>query len=103
MDKHSNTPEMSSGVAQGIDNTFSARQQTLIGLLKSGRKFSAKTLTKVTPDRDPRSTIRHLRKKGSQIGDQWVSDGGPRYKLYFLVTDEPHHGSRQLNIFSNEA
>lgn len=94
---------MSSGGGQGKDNTFSAQQQTLFGLLRSGEKLSAKHLMRLTSDRDPRSTIRYLRKRGILVGDVWVSDGGPRYKLYFLVTDEPHQGSRQLNIFSNEA
>lgn len=91
---------MSSGKEQqGKDTTFSAQQQTLLGLLKSGRRFSAKMLSKLTPDRDPRSTIRHLRRKGAQVGDQWVSDGGPRYKLYFMVPGESIMSNPQLSLF----
>lgn len=94
--------ELNEGLQEEKFNNFTnlpELQKTTLGLLKSGRPFSAKLLLKITPDRDPRSTIRYLRRRGYKIVDTWVTGDGPRYKLYFL---DAHSQVSQLPLFTDQ-
>jgi len=93
-----NTTQSPISFAGDLDkiNDFSRNEQNVLGILKSGGAYSAKELGRRTSDRDPRSTIRYLRKRGIPVMDVWVSGGGPRYKHYFLSSGPFSH---QLNLF----
>lgn len=93
---HTTSSPMSSGDNKGKNNNFSHNEQSILGILRTGGAYSAKELGRRTSDRDPRSTIRYLRKRGIPVMDVWVSSGGPRYKHYFLGSSPLSH---QLTLF----
>lgn len=95
--KNTTLSPMSSEEGQGKDNDFSRNEQSILGILRTGGAYSAKELGKRTFDRDPRSTIRYLRKRGIPVEDVWVTSDGPRYKHYFLGSGPFSH---QLNLFN---
>ena len=100
MDKHTNTPKMSlGGDGKGTDNNLSQNEQSILGILKAGGAFPAKELGRRTLDRDPRSTIRYLRKRNIAILDTWMNEGKTRYKLYFLASTT---ASSQLQLFPGQ-
>lgn len=70
-----------------MDKKITNREKRLIRLLSEGGRYSVIEIAIRLHIGDPRSNIRHLRSKGIEILDEWVStkDGVGRYKRYYMT------------------
>lgn len=64
--------------------TLTPKQQRLKNLLSNGKAYSVLDIASLLKIGDPRSEIRHLRKKGIQINDYWEPSQKSKFKKYYI-------------------
>ena len=70
--------------SKNVLNKAAQKQEQALLLIADGQKHTSMDISFRCRISDPRSTIRDIRKLGSEVKDEWVEIDGTRFKRYWI-------------------